>query len=117
MPEEVLEDLMIEVANQGNQANQGMPGQMPGLNAFDDDVEDIAPPAELAIRQEHDHDEDEDIEDEEEEEEIEAAVSACLSVSSGAVLNTSMPALAGPPASQCHESPLGWWRKRRRRII
>ena len=78
MPEEVLEDLMIaEVANRGNQAAQEMPGQMPGLAAFDDDVEDFGPPPGEAVPEE-DEDDDEDPE-EDDEDAVEAAVSSCSS--------------------------------------
>ncbi|KIP10564.1 hypothetical protein PHLGIDRAFT_100960 [Phlebiopsis gigantea 11061_1 CR5-6] len=70
MPEEVLEDLMIEVANQGN---EGMPGQMPGFAAPDDDVEDFEPPAEFAVRHARNEEEQHANEDEEEEEEVEVA--------------------------------------------
>ncbi|EKM58976.1 uncharacterized protein PHACADRAFT_249116 [Phanerochaete carnosa HHB-10118-sp] len=74
MPEEVLEDLMIEVANHGGAAFEGaqhrnMPGQMPGLEGPDgDDLPDLPPVAGQAPAEEED-----DGEEEEEEEEIEAA--------------------------------------------
>jgi len=75
MPEEVLEDLMIEIANQ----NQGgamfegaqhgnMPGRMPGLEGPDDeDLPDLPPVAGQAPTEEGDEEEEDD------EEEVEAA--------------------------------------------
>ena len=66
MPEEVLEDLMIaEVANHGN-VEGVMPGQMPGLDHFEDDVPDLPPTG-----AEEPEDDDEAPEDDED---IEAAV-------------------------------------------
>ena len=87
---------MIEVANhRGGQPGQGMPGQMPGLAADDDDVEDIAPPAELAVRQQQNEDEEDGEDDEDDEEEVEAAVSAWLAVFSDVALTLTLTALAG----------------------
>ena len=96
MPEEVLEDLMIDVANL---ENQGMPGQMPGFPALDDDVEDFEPPAEFAVRHPR-NEEPEDADDsEEEEEEVEVAVGVSLDVSSAAILTTGVTAVARAVAS------------------
>lgn len=81
MPEEVLEDLMIEVANanqaggvfQGEQGPQGnMPGQMPGLEGVDgDDLPDLPPVAPEAQAEDG-----EEGTEEGEDEEVEAAVRA-----------------------------------------
>ena len=79
MPEEVLEDLMIEVANANAAQQQGagafpaaqqpghMPGQMPGFGGLDDDDLPDLPPGDPEEGEEN-------VDEEEEEEEVEAAV-------------------------------------------
>ncbi|GJE99434.1 transcriptional repressor TCF25-domain-containing protein [Phanerochaete sordida] len=80
MPEEVLEDLMIEVANAeqggvafGEGAEGVMPGQMPGLELVDDDLPDFQPAPGQDPTAAAEEFEEEEEEEEEAEEEVETA--------------------------------------------
>ncbi len=77
MPEEILEDLMIEVA--AGQGGRDMPGQMPGQDLFGDVQLGVAPPEEIPRQpQAIDHDDEGDLDGESEDDDEMNEVAVCV---------------------------------------